>query len=80
MADGLTRAAFTANKRWRIMKTALIDSETTYAPMFDYHLVAAAKGIPFDVLTTIEEEARTEFPQDSMMMELHVLRAVKTYG
>ena len=39
--------------------------------------IAEARGVPYDVLSAIEEEARVEFPQDSMMMELHILRAVK---
>jgi len=41
--------------------------------------IAEARGVPYDVLSAIEEEARVEFPQDSMMMELHILRAVKRY-
>ena len=56
------------------------ESRTTFAPVFDYRSIAEARGVPYDILSAIEEEARAEFPQDSMMMELHILRAVKRYG
>jgi hypothetical protein len=50
-----------------------------FAQVFDYRSVAEARGIPCDILSAIEKEARSEFPQDPMLMELHILRAVKRY-
>ena len=61
------------------MQVIHADLGTTFAPVFDYRAIAEARGVPYDVLSAIEEEARVEFPQDSMMMELHILRAVKRY-
>ena len=61
------------------MQVISTDSETIFAPVFDYRSVAEARGVPYNVLLGIEAEARAEFPQDSMMMELHILRAVKRY-
>jgi hypothetical protein len=61
------------------MQATDADFGTAYAPVFDYRLIAEAKGMPDSVLSAIEKEAETEFPQDPMMMELHILRAVKRY-
>ena len=61
------------------MQVVEADLETTFAPVFDYRSIAEARGIPHDVLSAIEEDARAEFPQDSMLMELHILRAVKRH-
>ena len=61
------------------MQAISTDSGTTFAQLFDYRSIAESRGMPDDVLSAIEEEARAEFPQDFMMMELHILRAVKRY-
>ncbi|MFP3908581.1 MAG: hypothetical protein ACOC5L_04835 [Halobacteriota archaeon] len=36
-------------------------------------------GVPVDVYNKLEE-VRTEFPDDDMMFELHLLRALETYS
>lgn len=43
---------------------------------FDYQKLAEKEHVPEKVLKRIEKEVRTEFPDDRMMYELHVLRAV----
>ena len=45
---------------------------------FDYESVAREKHVSETVLKRIEREAKAEFPNDRMMYELHVLRAVKS--
>ena len=45
---------------------------------FDYESVARKKHVSKTVLKRIEREAKAEFPNDRMMYELHVLRAVKS--
>lgn len=45
---------------------------------FDYEKVSREMGVSEEVLNTIVEEVREEFPSDRMMFELHVLRAVKS--
>lgn len=47
---------------------------------FDYKSIAREMNIPEAVLKEIEEEVRHEFPQDTMLFELHMLRAVKNFG
>ena len=47
---------------------------------FDYRTAAKAAKIPSAALRSLESEAFREFPGDPMLMELHVLRAVKAYG
>ena len=61
------------------MQVASADSGTMFTQVFDYRSAAEARGIPCDILSAIENEARAEFPQDPMLMELHILRAVKRY-
>lgn len=43
---------------------------------FDYEAAAREAGIPDKRLTDLVEIMRREFPEDEMMLELHVLRAV----
>ena len=45
---------------------------------FDYQKVAGAMGIPDVLIKQIEKEIKKEFPNDRMMYELHVLRALRS--
>lgn len=45
---------------------------------FDYQKVAREINVPDTTLEKIEKEVREEFPNDKMMYELHVLRAVRS--
>ena len=45
---------------------------------FDYPKVAKEMKVPVTVLKEIEREVKKEFPNDKMMYELHVLRAVRS--
>jgi hypothetical protein len=48
--------------------------------MFDYRLVADKFGISDNIVKEIEQEVKKEIPNDNMIMELHVLRALKSYA
>jgi len=48
--------------------------------VFDYESASKTLQIPGDVLRSFEMQARNEFPDDEMLMELHVLRALKSYA
>ena len=48
--------------------------------MFDYRSLGEKLAVPSKVVQKIEEEARNEFPFDNMLMEIHILRAVKAYA
>jgi hypothetical protein len=43
---------------------------------FDYELAADRAGIPHHVLERLQAFFRADFPDDEMMAELHLLRAV----
>ena len=45
---------------------------------FDYPKVAKEIKVPDTTLKEIEKEVKKEFPNDKMMYELHVLRAVRS--
>ena len=45
---------------------------------FDYYKVAKEMKVPATILKEIEKEVKNEFPNDKMMYELHVLRAVRS--
>lgn len=45
---------------------------------FDYPKVAKEIRLSDTILRKIEKEVRKEFPNDKMMYELHVLRAVRS--
>lgn len=45
---------------------------------FDYEKVAKKMNVPDDILEKIKKEVKEEFPEDKMMYELHVLRAVRS--
>jgi hypothetical protein len=46
-------------------------------PMFDYATAAKELHVPSHIVRELESQVRAEFPNDSMLMELHMLRAVK---
>ena len=50
------------------------------AVMFDYWMLGKELSVPEEIIQGIEEETRNEFPFDSMLAELHILRAVKAYA
>ena len=45
---------------------------------FNYPKVAKEMKVPAALLKRIEEEVKKEFPNDKMMYELHVLRAMRS--
>jgi len=45
---------------------------------FDYRNAAKNMKVPAPILKNIEREVAEEFPKDTMMYELHVLRAIKS--
>ena len=47
--------------------------------IFNYQSFADKFEIPDNVVKKIVKEIREEIPNDNMIMELHVLRALKTY-
>jgi hypothetical protein len=48
--------------------------------MFDYHALGNSLDIPVEIVQKLEKEAHNEFPFDNMLMEIHVLRAIKAYA
>jgi hypothetical protein len=48
--------------------------------MFDYRSLGEKLAVPPKIVQKIEEEVRNEFPFDNMLMEIHILRAIKTYA
>ena len=48
--------------------------------MFDYISFANSMSINSDVVKFFEQEAKDEFPNDIMLRELHVMRALKAYS
>ena len=47
--------------------------------MFDYHSFGKKFAIPMEIVEKFEKEAQNEFPFDDMLMEIHILRALKAY-
>jgi len=45
---------------------------------FDYYKVAEEMAIPQDIVMKVENDVKNEFPDDKMMCELHILRALKS--
>jgi hypothetical protein len=45
---------------------------------FDYQKVAKDMKMSVSILKKIEKEVAAEFPEDKMMFELHVLRAIRS--
>ena len=48
--------------------------------IFNYQSVAEKFGIPDNVVKKIVKEIKKEIPNDNMIMELHILRALKYYA
>ena len=48
--------------------------------VFDYFETAKREGISQDILDSILKDATIEFPDDDMMRELHIVRAIKFYS
>jgi len=48
--------------------------------MFDYISFANSLSISSEVVKFFEQEAKDEFPNDIMLRELHIMRALKTYS
>ena len=48
--------------------------------VFDYRLAAKELRVPADVLQKLEKEVQKEFPNDQLLMELHIIRALRTYA
>ncbi|MDR1115532.1 MAG: hypothetical protein LBL33_05195 [Tannerella sp.] len=48
--------------------------------IFDYKSAAKDLRLPSDLVRDIEKEVRQEFPNDPMLMELHILRALRSYA
>jgi hypothetical protein len=51
-----------------------------YQLIFDYKSVAKDMQIPLETVLRLEKEVQNEFPNDPMLMELHILRALKSYS
>ena len=45
---------------------------------FDYYKLAEKMIIPQNIVIKVENDVKNEFPDDKMMYELHVLRALKS--
>ena len=48
--------------------------------MFDYRSFGENLAIPAEIVQKFEKEAHNEFPFDNMLMEIHILRAIKAYS
>ena len=48
--------------------------------MFDYQSLGKELSVPAEIVRKFEQEAHDEFPSDNMLMEIHILRAVKSYA
>jgi len=50
------------------------------AVIFDVERKAKEVGISKDLYKKLEKEVREEFPNDEMMFELHLIRALKSHS
>ena len=48
--------------------------------IFDYRSLGKELAVPAEIIQKFEQEAYDEFPSDNMLMEIHILRAVKAYA
>ena len=48
--------------------------------MFNYRSLGEELAVSPEIIQQFEQEAHKEFPSDNMLMEIHILRAVKTYA
>ena len=51
----------------------------TQIKSFDYQSYADKYNLKSDEIKRITEEVREEFPDDEMMAELHIIRAINRY-
>ena len=47
--------------------------------MFDYEKLIEQHGISADMAQAIIDDIRDEFADDEMMMEIHIIRALRNY-
>jgi hypothetical protein len=57
----------------------MINNPSRYQLVFDYKSAAKDMQIPSEVMLRIENEVQNEFPDDKMLKELHILRALNSY-
>jgi hypothetical protein len=57
-----------------------VDGEINMTPLFDYKTISKNLEISGEIVGRFEKEALSEFPNDSMLRELHILRALKAYA
>ncbi|MDR1277182.1 MAG: hypothetical protein LBK02_00365 [Treponema sp.] len=48
--------------------------------LFDYKSLGDDLAVPAEIIEKFEKEAHHEFPFDNMLMEIHMLRAIKNYA
>jgi hypothetical protein len=48
--------------------------------MFDYKSLGKDLAVPAEIIHKFEKEAHNEFQFDNMLMEIHILRAIKAYA
>ena len=48
--------------------------------MFNYRSLGEKLAVPPEIVQQFEQEAQIEFPFDNMLMEIHILRALKAYA
>jgi hypothetical protein len=48
--------------------------------MFDYLSFGKKLDVPLNTVKKFEKEAHREFPFDTMLMEIHIIRALKAYA
>jgi hypothetical protein len=58
----------------------LSQEEIKMTPMFDYKVASKNLRISESIVGKLEKEAKSEFPNDAMLKELHILRALKAYA
>jgi hypothetical protein len=47
--------------------------------IFDYQKKIKQFNVPKTIAANLEKEVRAEFPDDAMLMELHMIRALRAY-
>jgi hypothetical protein len=47
--------------------------------IFDYQKKIEKFNVPKTIAANLEKEVRAEFPDDAMLMELHMIRALRAY-
>ena len=48
--------------------------------LFDYRSLGKKLAVPSEIIYKFEQEAHDEFQSDNMLMEIHILRALKAYA